>query len=138
MGGSFWRTAMNLRPALIFALFPLAACAAPMDRSSEIEAPAARVVGEAENCITTNQIRETKVHDDYTIDFEMNGGRIYRNTLSLRCGGLGFEERFAYETSVGRLCSTDTITVLQSGGTRGATCGLGQFVPIELVDTSGG
>jgi hypothetical protein len=129
---------MNVPPALILALLPLAACTAPVDRSDEIEAPAARVVGAAESCITTNQIRQTKVHDDYTIDFEMTGGRIYRNTLPIRCGSLGFEERFAYETSVGRLCSTDTITVLQADGRRGATCGLGQFVPIELVDNSGG
>ena len=62
----------------------------------------------------------------------MNGGRVYRNTLPHGCPSLGFEERFSYSTSLSQLCSTDIITVLRPPGVaRGASCGLGQFQPIE-------
>jgi hypothetical protein len=116
------------------ALLPLAACA-PTDGNPEreVRAPAAAAVGEPENCITRTSIRNTKVWDDYTIDFEMAGGRTYRNTLPNRCSGLGFEERFGYETSLNQLCSTDIIHVLYSDARRGASCGLGQFQQIEVA-----
>ena len=111
----------------------LAGCAAEADSTPDIDAPAADVVGEAVRCIQTSRISTTRVHDDYTIDFEMLDNTIYRNTLPIRCGGLGFEERFGYQTTIGQLCSTDTITVLRSGGINGPTCGLGQFVPVRLT-----
>ena len=115
----------------------LAGCAAEADSTPDIDAPAADVVGEAVRCIQTSRIDRTFVHDDYTIDFEMLGGDIYRNTLPNGCPQLGFDRRFAYELTTNRLCSNDTITVLQSGGGRGVTCGLGEFVPIRYADTEG-
>ena len=115
------------------AVAALAACAAETDTTAEIRAPAAAAVGEPVNCIQTSRIRDTDVHDDQTIDFNMLGGDTYRNTLPNRCPSLGFEERFGYQTTIGQLCSTDTITVLRSGGINGPTCGLGQFVPVRLT-----
>lgn len=126
------------RLTLAAALFlPLAACAAaPESTQRDIRAPAATVAGEPVSCISTNRIRDTRVHDDYTIDFEMVDGKVYRQTLRYRCASLGFEERFGYQTTNGQLCSTDTITVLQSGGgVPGPTCGLEQFVPVTLDKT---
>jgi hypothetical protein len=119
--------------SLAAAVAALGACAAETDTTADIRAPAATAIGEPVSCIQTNTIRGTRVHDDRTIDFEMTNGRTYRNTLPIRCSGLGFEERFAYKTTIGRLCSTDTITVLQSGGINGPTCGLGEFVPVQLT-----
>jgi hypothetical protein len=126
---------MKLSQILPATLLPLAAACAPTnpDAPRDIRAPAATVTGEPVSCISSNLIRNTKVWDDYTIDFEMRNGRTYRNTLDHRCPELGFEERFAYKTSVSQLCSTDIITVLHSGGSRGGSCGLGQFVPIEVA-----
>jgi hypothetical protein len=126
---------MKLSLILPAALLPLAAACAPAnaDAPRDIRAPTATVAGEAVNCLSTTNIRNTKVWDDYTIDFETRNGRTYRNALDNRCPQLGFEERFAYETSISQLCSTDIITVLYSGGTRGASCGLGQFVPVEVA-----
>ncbi|WP_114953851.1 hypothetical protein [Sphingosinicella terrae] len=92
----------------------------------------ARPVGEAQDCVQINRIRTTRVRDAQTIDFEMIDGSILRNRLPFACPGLRFEERFSYRTSLPRLCSVDTITVLQSDGRRGASCGLGQFQPVEL------
>lgn len=92
--------------------------------------------GEPVSCVQTNLIRSTEVIDDRTIDFRMNGGDTYRNTLPHSCPGLGFEKSFAYKTSISRLCNVDTITVLYTGGgpRRGATCGLGEFVPVKAAE----
>lgn len=124
---------MTVRIAAAIIALPLAACAAQMDREDEVRAPPINVVGPAEGCITTRLIENTVVHDDYTIDFEMSGGRTYRNTLPNRCYSLGFEERFAHSSTIGRLCSQDTIRVLYADGSEGAVCGLGEFLPVEIV-----
>ena len=93
------------------------------------------VAGAPVDCVLVDRIRNTVVHDDYTIDFVLTGGDVYRNTLPNRCPGLGFEERFAYEASTGRLCQVDTITVLQPGAAgRGPRCGLGAFVPVRYAE----
>jgi hypothetical protein len=119
---------------LVAAPLAAAACTAQSESIPEVRAPAVAVTGEPENCISTSRIAGTRAHDDYTIDFEMTGGQVYRNTLNGRCPGLGFEERFGYRVSGGQLCRLDTIAVIQSGGTSGATCGLGQFVPVRYVE----
>jgi len=83
------------------------------------------------SCVSIHNIRETRVRDDSTIDFYMNGGQVYRNKLPSSCPELGFEERFGYETSIDQLCNVDIIHVLHSSPPmRGASCGLGQFQPI--------
>ena len=118
------------------ALLALAGCQEGMNKHGRVsKAPAATVVGEAEDCISLGSMRQSNVGDNQTIDFEV-GGKTYRNTLPYICPGLGFEEAFTYETSLSKLCSTDVIYVLRSAGgrlDRGAGCGLGQFVPIKYV-----
>jgi hypothetical protein len=85
-------------------------------------------VGKPEHCIRLDQLDESRVRDDQTIDFYMRGGRVYRNRLPNSCPSLGFEERFSHRTSIQELCSSDVITVLQSPPVvRGASCGLGDF-----------
>jgi hypothetical protein len=122
-----------MKPLLFLAAaaLPLAACTAEADRERQIRAPGIEALGPAVSCIQTSRIRTTTVHDDYTIDFELLGGDIYRNTLPNRCYSLGFEQRFAHSSTTGQLCSVDTITVLHATGDRGTTCGLGQFLPIR-------
>jgi hypothetical protein len=117
--------------ALLIAALAVAAPGAAKDRNQD---PETTPDGKPESCIQLNRIRESRVRSDQVIDFEMNGGKVYRNTLDYSCPSLGFEKRFAYETSLSKLCSTDVITVLQSTGiTRGASCGLGPFQPVKLV-----
>ena len=119
---------MRLLP---IALALLATAATAADRR---HVPAAAPAGEPRSCIDLSRIRETRVRDDATIDFVMRDRRVYRNVLPSACPSLGFEERFAYETSLGQLCSTDVITVLYaSGPMRGASCGLGRFQPVTLA-----
>jgi hypothetical protein len=122
-----------LAAALVGTGLALAACTAETGRSSRAAAPAVTIAGEPINCIQTSRIRNTRVQDDYTIDFELSGGEVYRNTLPRRCPQLGFEERFSHSSTTGQLCSVDTVTVLHSDGARGAGCGLGQFVPVRYA-----
>ena len=98
--------------------------------------PPARETGEAVDCLSIPQIRESRVRSDSVIDFRTGANKWSRNTLPNSCPSLGFEEKFLYKTSLSQLCSVDIITVLHSTGgqlTQGASCGLGKFQPIELV-----
>jgi hypothetical protein len=121
---------MSMRLAPI-ALLILAAAAPAADRR---RVPEATPTGPAVGCVQLNQIRETKVRDDRTIDFVLRGGRVYRNVLPRSCPNLGVEQRFGYATSLNQLCSVDIITVLQlPPSPTGASCGLGRFQPVELA-----
>ena len=117
---------------IVAVALPLAACQQPVDSAPQSRAPAIEALGPAVRCIQTSRINDTRVHDDQTIDFHLLGGDVYRNTLPNRCPSLGFEERIAYSTGIGQLCSVDVITVLYSDGTRGAGCGLGEFLPVRI------
>jgi len=90
-----------------------------------------------QDCIATNRIRGTDVVDDRTILFAMRGGQHYTNILERECPGLERHKRFMHETTGGRLCDIDTITVLEQWTGRltpGFTCRLGQFHPITAVE----
>ena len=121
-------------PLLVTAALATAACAAQTQSTADVHDPAVSIIGEPEDCIQVSRIAGSRVQDDFTIDFELTGGQVYRNTLPGRCPGLGFEERFAYEVHSGQLCQVDTVTVLYTSGSSGATCRLGQFVPVRYVD----
>ena len=94
---------------IIAALIVTASAATARDRSTP---PEATPVGDAVDCVQLRNIRSTRVYGDSTIDFDLGGGRVYRNTLPNSCPSLGFEERFLYKTSLSQLCSVDIITVL--------------------------
>jgi hypothetical protein len=89
--------------------------------------------GKPVDCIQLSSIRSTDVRDDKTIDFVLNGNRVYRNSLPNSCPSLGSERRFLYKTSLSQLCSVDVVTVLYSTPDLmpGASCGLGKFQPME-------
>jgi hypothetical protein len=110
----------------------LGACAEKPPQAAQTMIPA----GDPVNCVQTNQIRQTRVIDDQTIDFVMRDGTIYRNTLPNRCPSLGFERAFSYQTSINQLCSVNIIRVVQQGGgpQMGAACGLGRFVPVKPAE----
>ena len=137
-----------LRTAALLALITtagltLGACApatgaSPATNGRAANVPAAKPIGNPVTCIPIAQIRESRVRDDWTIDFRMSGGNWYRNTLPNRCSSLGFERSFSYSTSLPQLCNVDIITVfVNGGGPRGPlnSCGLGQFQPVELEKT---
>lgn len=132
----------------LLALVPLAALAAscapsgPTSRAAADDADAARVpavtvLGKGQSCINRDQIRATVVRSGDVIDFEMNSGKVYRNTLKSRCPGLDWDRAITYETSINQLCSPQIVYSLTNiGGVpqRGAGCSLGEFVPVEYVE----
>ena len=121
--------------SLILAAGAVAGCAQEDPSKRPAVAPKAEVVGAAESCVQLSQVRETRIRDDWTIDFVGNGDRVWRNTLTSRCPGLKSENAFTYETSLSQLCNVDIVYVLQNLGgrlQRGPGCGLGQFVPVKL------
>ena len=90
-------------------------------------------------CITPSNIKETAIVDDSTILFYMRGGSkaTYRTSLPHECPNLASENRFAYKTTMNRLCDSDLITVLEQYGVglrEGFTCRLGLFYPIPYEE----
>ncbi|MDJ0642482.1 MAG: hypothetical protein QNJ15_06675 [Erythrobacter sp.] len=127
-------------PILMAAAFAASSCA-PVDPEARADpalaGPPVKVLGEERSCIMRSQIRNTRVRSDQVIDFEMRGGKIYRNVLPNKCPRLGFEEAFSYSTSINQLCNTEIIYVVENFGgqiQRGAGCGMGRFVPVEYVE----
>jgi hypothetical protein len=127
----------------LFALLPLAlviACA-PADPAARADAnaartPAVKLLGPGQSCIDRSQVRATVVRSNTVIDFEMHGGKTYRNTLKRACPGLGWDRAITYETSINQLCSPQiiyTLTNIAGVPQRGAGCSLDAFVPVEYV-----
>ena len=89
------------------------------------------------DCLSTNRIDRTKVVDDQTVLFYLRGGDVYQTILPRDCPGLERNDRFMYSSFGGRLCDTDTITVLENFGgrfDRGFTCRLGSFHQISEAE----
>jgi hypothetical protein len=122
-----------MRPLFAFALAATALTAPALARDAR-RIPEAIPDGKAVSCISLTSISASHVRSDDVIDFEMHGGKVYRNTLPQSCPSLGFEEHFSYETSLSQLCSTDIINVFTTNPPmRGPSCGLGEFQPVKLV-----
>ena len=121
---------MRSLPIALALIAPLALGAA-RDRNA---VPDATPIGKPVSCIPIRSITQSVVRSDQVIDFKTIGRRVYRNTLPQGCPGLKFEGRFGYTTSLSQLCSNDIITVLYITPLQsGASCGLGQFQPVELA-----
>lgn len=104
------------------------------DKAAKNPAPELVAVGDPVSCISPSQIRSTRIIDDQTIDFDMGGGKVYRNHMAYTCPGLKSEGRFAYKLNTSQLCSVDIITVLYNYGfglQQGPSCGLGTFQKME-------
>ena len=106
---------------------------APREEVNRWALARARAVGEPAACIPVSLIRNSEGRDDRTIDFTLATGRIMRNRLPADCPGLGFESRFQHRATLGRLCASDLVTILRSGGSGGRTCTLGMFQEVEIA-----
>jgi len=83
--------------------------------------------GVVKSCVSMRKLRTSRIIDDKTIFFKGIGKRAYINRLPRRCNRLAYEERFSYRASIGQLCKSEIITVLDSMGSALNSCGLGQF-----------
>ena len=121
------RVIVTVRFAVGLSLPLMSASAAAQDEGAFDRTP--------RDCISVSSIDKTDAIDDQNLIFRMRRGDVvYRNHLPRRCPGLARENRIAYEVRGGRLCSIDTITVLEQFGVgfrNGFTCRLGDFVPLS-------
>ena len=113
--------------------------AAQTDESPERSASAVldryESTGEFVDCIDLRDLRFNARHilNDRMILFEGDSNRAYLNVLDSECPFLEAYGQFRIDTSAGRLCNTETITVLQRQAGAGTQCGLGDFEVLAKV-----
>lgn len=77
-------------------------------------------------CLTVHLVDSTKVIDSKTLDFRMQNGSVYRNSLRTRCLGLKFHG-FVYVSRDDNICDNmQSIRILESG----EVCLLGTFTKL--------
>lgn len=89
-------------------------------------------LGDAEMCLETVRIKETRIIDDQTVLFIMRSGELYLNRLPIKCIGLRIAGGFGYETSIAKLCKQDIVTTVGPGSAPGNTCVLGEFHRLKV------
>ncbi len=115
------------------ALGALSAILVAMWVASPVMADDEQYPDQPRRCIELIKIRELKVLSDQVIAFRTGVRQYHVNTLPHPCPGLDDHSPIMYRTSLDRLCDIDVITLLEDTGfgfTPGASCGLGQFVPM--------
>jgi hypothetical protein len=125
---------VSLTSLCLTGLLPLLGAATALAQDDDEDAAFDRT---PEDCLITSRIDQTEPIDDQNIIFYMRGDKAYRNTLPRTCPGLLREGRIAWATHTSRLCSIDTITVLEDYGVGfrpGFTCRLGEFVPLSPAE----
>nr|WP_314464864.1 hypothetical protein [uncultured Novosphingobium sp.] len=133
------RRRIGFAPALAFTAAPLAlaACSQQPAKPPPPVSPAAEAIGPAQDCLSLVQFSNTRIRDDWTIDFIGGAGnRVWRVTLPNRCSGLKSADSFTYATSLSQLCRNDIVYPLNrvgGGFQRGAGCGLAPFTPVKLT-----
>jgi hypothetical protein len=115
----------------VVSILVLLALAMMVPGLASAESKAEMYLGEAEMCLETYQIKETRIIDDQTILFIMRSGGLYLNRLPVRCVGLRIADGFGYSTRIAKLCKQDRITVTSPGSAPGNTCMLGDFLPFN-------
>jgi hypothetical protein len=125
---------VSLTSLCLTGLLPLLGAATALGQDDDEDAAFDRT---PEDCLITSRIDPTEPIVDQNIIFYMRGDKAYRNTLPRTCPGLLREGRIAWATHTSRLCSIDTITVLEDYGVGfrpGFTCRLGEFVPLSPAE----
>ncbi len=111
-----------------------AQAAGPADREAELErALRGRVAGEPVDCIDLHRVRSSRIINDTAILYDA-GGVIYVNWPRNGADQLDRRDTMVTRLSSTRLCSIDTVTLVDSGS-RSMTgiVFLGEFVPYRRV-----
>jgi hypothetical protein len=95
--------------------------------------------GEAKRCLTPNEYRDIRILDDQRIVFYGARGKLWLNTLRMRCPELRRDSVLRVKTlsAVGRICDLDSFEVRDWFGAPwyrpwggGMRCTLGTFQPV--------
>ena len=89
-------------------------------------------MGEMSNCIYARQLDQVKILNKHQILFEMINGKYYLNEPE-NCPGLNKRYALKYDATIGQLCNTTIVTLLDtaSGIHNQGSCGLSQFERVE-------
>ena len=95
--------------------------------------------GEAKRCLAPNQYRDIRILDDQRIVFYGSRGKLWLNTLRMRCPELRRDSVLRVKTlsTMGRICDLDSFEVRDWFGAPwyrpwggGMRCSLGTFQPV--------
>lgn len=82
-------------------------------------------------CIDSNRITDTRVVDSHTLVVRMNPGPEYlRIDLGNNCSTLDKSTGFSFGTSIPKLCTADTLKVLNSG----QGCIIDKMTPVSATE----
>lgn len=99
----------------------LAACSTPTDAGS---------ASIADSCINPTRIKEQKILSDREIQFTLNDGEVWLNTLPRDCPSLKFQGGFTWEVRGTQVCSNEQIIYVREDGT---PCQLGAFTRVPAA-----
>jgi len=108
--------------ALIALAGALAACSTPTDPG---DATSASI---EDSCINPTRIKEQKILSDREIQFTLNDGEVWLNTLSRACPSLKFQGGFTWEVRGTQVCSNEQTIYVREDGT---PCQLGAFTRVS-------
>jgi hypothetical protein len=102
----------------------LAAC------STQAEAGGAASASIADSCINPTRIKEQKILSDREIQFTMNDGEVWLNTLPRACPSLKFQGGFTWDVRGMQVCSNQQTIYVREDGT---PCQLGAFTRVPAA-----
>jgi len=99
----------------------LAAC------STQVESGGATTASIQDSCINPTRIREQKILSDREIQFTLNDGEVWLNTLPRVCPSLKSQGAFSWDVRGMQVCSNEQIIHVKDDGT---ACQLGAFTRV--------
>jgi hypothetical protein len=126
------------RSLILLAVMPLFACAQETE-DAETAAATAAPVGAPVSCITLDQVISRRPAGAQAVEFELTGGRRYRNEIVGACPGLeraGSADIVHVEATGSQLCRDDRVRIYDpvearnTGAQSFPHCRLGMFTPI--------
>ncbi|WP_066554331.1 hypothetical protein [Croceicoccus bisphenolivorans] len=117
--------------ALVGLLSAPAMAAAKKDPETRLaEKLEGRVAGEPVDCIDTHRVRSSTIYDKTAIVFEA-GSTIYVNRPDSGAMSLSRNDIMVTKPTMNRLCSIDTVQMMDSTGFWRGSVFLGDFVPYK-------
>ena len=102
----------------------LASCSTPTDAGGAASASIAN------SCINPTRIKEQKILSDREIQFTLNDGEVWLNTLPRACPGLKFQGGFTWDVRGMQVCSNQQTIYVREDGT---PCQLGAFARVPAA-----
>lgn len=110
--------------AVIVLAASLAACSTPTGAGGAASASI------ADSCINPTRIKEQKILSDREIQFTLNDGGVWLNTLPRACPSLKIQGGFTWDVRGMQVCSNQQTIYVREDGTQ---CQLGAFTHVPAA-----